>query len=59
MDENIAGNVSWLEEQKHVLTRGFERISCELVEGLEKELKRSMHSPTRITLHGSLIRLRV
>jgi hypothetical protein len=54
MDENIASNTSFLEEQKLVLTRGFERISCEVIEGLEKELKRSMYLPARITFQESL-----
>lgn len=37
----MSGSSNWLEEQKDLLTRRFERGRDEVIEGIEKELKRS------------------
>ena len=38
----MSGRAEWLEKQQVVWTRGFERIFNEVIEGVDKELKRSV-----------------
>lgn len=46
----MASNSTWLEQQRELLTRSFERVRDDVTKNLEAELKRSMSSNKDVTL---------
>jgi hypothetical protein len=40
--DTMSGRAEWLEKQQAVWTRGFERIFNDVIEDVDKELKRSV-----------------